>query len=104
MVAPVTDVCPGIVGFGNFPVDALARDPIWIVSIHGGGVQEGADHAFDIFRVRIRQCFPVLENVAPIAFISQLQRAIRFFDIDGKTIPRAAGVAMSATEGEGRYA
>ena len=70
MVAPIADVRPGIMGFGKLPIDALARDAVRVVSIDGSGIQESADHAFDIFRIGIGKCFPVLKNISPVAFIA----------------------------------
>jgi hypothetical protein len=102
VIAPVPDVCPGIVRFGLFPIQARAGNAIGIVAICGRGVQKHADHVFNIFRVGTGQRFPVLENVTPIAFVIEPLGSIRVFDLDRKPIPRTAWIAMSAAEGEGQ--
>ena len=98
MVTPVANIRPGIIWFRNFPINTLTGNSIGVVSICCGGIQKSTDHAFDIFRVGISKRFPVLENIAPVSFVPQLQRTILFFDIDRKSIPGSAGIAMPPAE------
>ena len=100
VIAPVADIRPGIARLGNLPIDPVVGDAVGVVAIDGGGIQEGADHALDIFGVRIGQRFPVLEDIAPVALVIQLLRAVRLLDVDRKAVPRPAGVAVPAAEGQ----
>src|SRR6476620_9419783 len=98
VVTPVADVCPGVMWFGEFPIDPLTRNSIRVIPICRSRIQKSADHAFDIFRIGIGESLPILEDITPVAFVAQFQRSIRFLDIDHKTIPWSAGIAMPATE------
>ena len=98
MVTPIADVCPRVMRFGELPFDPLTRNSIWVVSVGCGRVQERSDHAFDIFRVGISKRFPVLENVAPVALIVELARAVGLLHVDGKTIPGPARIAVTAAK------
>ncbi len=100
MIAPVSDIRPGVTRIRDFPIDTLLADPVGVVAIRRGGIQEGADHAFDKFRIRPGQRFPVLEDIPPVAFIIQLSGTIGVLDVDRKTIPGTAGIAMPAAEGQ----
>ncbi len=51
MVAPVTDVRPGVIGFWHFPVDPVVGDAIRVVPISGCGVQKHSDHVLNILRI-----------------------------------------------------
>lgn len=102
MVAPVTDVGPGIIGLDGFPVEAILGHPVGIVTIEGGGIEEFVHHALHEARVRMRQGFPVLEDVPPVALIVQYLRAIYLTaGIDGEFVPGAAGVTVTAAELQG---
>jgi len=102
VVAPVADVGPGVVGFDGFPVEAVFGDPVGIVSVEGGGVQELENHSVDESGIGMGQGLPVLEEVPPVPLIVEDFGAIGFvLDVYGKIVPGAAGVAMAAAEFEG---
>ena len=66
VIAPVTNVGPGVVGLNRFPLKAILEDAVGVVPVEGGGVEELENHALDEFRVGVDQGFPVLEDVAPV--------------------------------------
>ena len=76
MIAPVANVAPRVVGLRNFPIDAFSSDPIRIEAIKRGGVDELQNEMIHPARVRQPQCFPVLENVTPVALVRQTTRTI----------------------------
>ncbi len=88
-----------LVFFDRLPVEAVFNDPVGVVAVEGTRVQELEDHAFHELRIAVCECFPVLENIAPVALVVQDLRAVFFVvGVDGELIPRAAGVAVAAAE------
>ena len=100
MIAPVADVAPGVVRFGNFPVDAFAGDAIGIEPIGRRGVEELGDDVFAPGGVGEQQGFPVLEDVSPVAFVGQSSSAIGLGDSDVECIPGSTGITVAAAEPE----
>ncbi len=100
VVAPITDIRPGVIGGGDFPFDAIAGDPVGVIAVHGGGIQEFADHLLDKLRIRPGQRLPVLENIPPVALVIQFLRSVRLFEIDREAVPGTAGVAVPAAKGQ----
>ena len=100
MVAPVSDERPWIVWLDYFPVDAITRDAIGIISVDGGGIDEFGDHGVDIARERKRKGLPVLEDISPVSLIVAAFASVVFANLDRELVPWAARVAMSATKGD----
>ena len=99
VVPPVADVGPGIVGLNRFPFETIFEDAVGVVAVERGGVEELENHAFDELGVGVHQGFPVLEDVAPVALVVQNFRTGLFVaQVDGKAVPRTAGVAVPAAE------
>ena len=67
VVAPVTEVGPGVVGFGDFPIHAFGGDAVGVVAVGAGGIEEGGEHARKGGGETQAEGFPVLEDVAPVA-------------------------------------
>ena len=102
VISPVADIAPGVVGLLDFPVDTLLGDAIRIVSIHRRCVDELGDHVLDEFRIAEGQRFPVLKDVAPVAFVGEQPVAELVLELDGKAVPGAARVAVAAAECNGK--
>ena len=100
MIAPVTDVGPGILGLGLFPVDALTSDPIGVVAIRRTGVHELRDHVLGKAGNRGTQCLPVLENIPPVPLVVENFVAVVVFHFDREPIPRSRWVTVTPTEGQ----
>ena len=100
VVAPVADVAPGVCLVFHFPVDAVAADAVGVVAIGCHGAQEHRHHRSRITRFAGQQGFPVLEDVAPVAFIADETPAVLAAHPDGEAVPRAAGVAVAPAEGQ----
>ena len=100
VVAPVADVRPRVVGLGDFPLDPVAGDPVRVVAVGGGGVEERRHHALDVVGEGVRERFPVLEDVAPVALVVEPRSAVGVADLDREAVPGPARVAVSAAEGE----
>ncbi len=98
VIAPVADVAPGIVGLFDFPVDAFFGNPIGVVAVHRGSVDEFRDDALDKLRVTEGECFPVLENIAPVAFVGKQLVAVIVPEFDGELIPWPTWISVAATE------
>ena len=100
VIAPVTDVTPRVMRVFDFPINARARDAIRIVAVRRGGVEENGEHGFEAERITLREAFPVLKNVAPVALII-VDRVPRFIArADGETIPRTARITVATAESE----
>ena len=104
VVAPVADVAPGVVVLDDLPVDAVAADAIGVVAVGRHRAEEGFDHRPDIGRVAGDQCFPVLENVAPVALVVDDTRPGRIAHADRELVPRPARVTVAAAEGQRQIA
>ena len=70
VVAPVADVRPRVLRLYHLPVYALGGNLIGVVAVNGSGVEELRDDTVRIERVRQGERLPVLEDVAPVALIS----------------------------------
>ena len=103
VVAPVADVAPGIVRVLRLPVDAGTRDAVRVVAVRGRGVEEDADEAAQEARVADAESLPVLEDVAPVALVA-VDQPVLVVDPDGVPVPRPAGIAVAAAEGDGQVA
>ena len=98
VIAPVTDVAPRVVRVFDLPINTRARDAIRIVTIRRRSVQKDGDHGFETERITLREAFPVLKNVAPVALII-VKRLPRFIACaDGETIPRTTRVAVATAK------
>ena len=84
VVAPVADVRPRVLGLYHFPVYALRGNLIGVVAINSGGVEELRDDTVRIERIGQGECLPVLEDVAPVALISNDTLAFGVIDTDVK--------------------
>ena len=100
MIAPVADVTPWVTCIEDFPVDTRSGDPVRIVAICGGGIEENGNHRPEAGRVAVRQAFPVLKNVAPISSVVEERESGSILGMDFETIPRAAWVTVAPTEAE----
>src|SRR5258708_24066646 len=98
VVAPIADIGPRVIRVGTLPVDAVARDTIRVIAVNRGRTQERGDHALNELWKGIRECLPVLEDVARVARVVKLASSIRLSHIDGKLVPRAAWIAMPPAE------
>ena len=98
MVAPITDVAPRVVRFLDFPVDAFFGNSIGVVAIDRRRVHELGDNAFSESGIAERQCFPVLKDIAPVAFIGQKPVAIFVLEPDRELVPWTAGISVAATK------
>ena len=79
VIAPVTNMGPGIGGINDLPINAVAGDAIGIVAIGGGGIGELANHARRVAGEGKREGFPILEDVAPVALVIQNPRPVPDF-------------------------
>ena len=100
VIAPVSDMCPGVGWIDDLPINAVPGDAIRVVAIGGGGVGELADHAGRVAREGKREGLPVLEDVTPVALVIQNPCPVRIFRGDGESIPGAAGIAVPPAEGQ----
>ena len=100
VVAPVADVRPRVLGLYHLPVYALGGNLIGVVAVNGSGVEKLRDDTVRIERVRQGERLPVLEDVAPVALISNDTLAFGVIDTDVKQVPRARRVAVAAGEGQ----
>ena len=100
VVAPVADVRPRVLGLYHLPVYALGGYLIGVVAVNGGGVEELRDDTVRIERIGQGERLPVLEDVAPVALISNDTLAFGVIDTDVKQVPRARRVAVAAGEGQ----
>ena len=100
MVGPVSNIGPRVIRFGHLPLYPFPSHPVGVISIGRAGVHEGCDHALDVFRIGISQCFPVLEKVTPVPLVIQAQAAILILEIDGELVPWTAGIAVPAAESQ----
>ena len=100
VVAPVADVRPRVLRLYHLPVYALVGNLIGVVAVNGSGVEELRDDTVCIERVRQGERLPVLEDVAPVALISNDTLAFGVIDTDVKQVPRARRVAVAAGEGQ----
>ena len=100
VVAPVADVRPRVLRLYHLPVYALGGNLIGVVAINGGGVEELRDDTVRIERIGQGERLPVLEDVAPVALISNDTLAFGVVDTDVKQVPRARRVAVAAGEGQ----
>jgi hypothetical protein len=100
VIAPVPDERPGVVRVLHLPLETSARDPVGVVPVGRGGVEELGDHARDQARERRRQRLPVLEQVTPVALVIEHRLAGGVADGDLEVIPRPAGIAVAAAEGQ----
>ena len=98
MVAPIADVRPRIIGIDNLPINTFGGDAVRVVAIRRGCVEELGDDSVDVIGIRGRQSFPVLEDVTPVALISDERFAFFVLDTDIEAVPRPRGIAMSARE------
>ena len=86
--------------FDHLPVDAVAGDTIRVISIDRRGVDELRDHARQEGRKTAGQCFPVLEDIAPVACVVQGISSVVVAQDDGELVPWATRVTVAATEPE----
>ncbi len=98
VIAPVADPTPGVLGFGNLPVDPVAGDPVGVESVGGRGVDELGDDRRQIPGEAATQRLPVLEDVAPVALIAEQRLAIGISDPDREVIPRSARITVASRE------
>ncbi len=98
VIPPVADIAPGIIGRGSFPVHPIAVDPVGIEAVHGGGVDELGDHVGQKSGESRGQGLPVLEDVPPVALVTQDRVTRMVAHADGKVVPGPAGVAMATAE------
>ena len=97
VVAPVAEVGPAA-RLGNLPVHPLARHAVRVVPVQRRCVQELRDHRRRIAGEAVRQHFPVLEDVAPVAFVGRARGLGP--GADEEAIPGPARIAMAAAERE----
>ena len=69
MVSPITDIGPGILRLDHLPVNPILGDPVMVVAVCYGGIQEFVDHAVYILGIGMGQGFPVLEDIPPVSLI-----------------------------------
>ena len=100
VVVPVPDVRPRVAGLRDLPVDARARDPVGVVAVRRGRVEEHGHHRLDVLRERPGERLPVLEDVAPVALELEQRIAGRVPQRDPELVPRAARIAVPAAERE----
>ncbi len=101
MIAPISDIRPGVVGFDGFPVKAVFGHSIGIIAVKSARIQEFEYHAFDKIGVGMSKRFPILKNIAPVSFVIQDFRAVFFIaHIDREPVPGPAGIAVPAAEPE----
>src|SRR5437870_12470357 len=98
MVAPVADVAPRILGVANLPVDAVTSDAIRVVAVGRRGVKEHCDHLVNIAGKTLSQTLPVLENIAPVALIGVKRATLFVLDVNLKSVPWPAWIAVATTE------
>ena len=98
VVSPVTDVGPRVMRFDHLPVDAVAGDTIRVITIDRRGVDELRDHARQEGRKTAGQCFPVLEDITPVACVVQGISSVVVAQDDGELVPWATRVTVAATE------
>ena len=98
VVPPVAEVRPRLIGVGGLPVVPVLGDAIGVVAVGRRGVDEPADHAFQILGKGKAQSFPVLEDVAPVSLVVQHLRTVSVLDVDRELVPGPAGVAVSTAE------
>ena len=84
MVAPVADVRPRVLRLYHLPVYALGGNLIGVVAVNGGGVEELRDDTVCIERIGQGERLPVLEDVAPVALISNDTLSFGVIDTDVK--------------------
>ena len=89
VIAPVTDVRPGVFGFRTFPVDAVPGNPIGVIAVRRAGVDKLGDHSRAEQGQGCRQRLPVLKNIPPVALVIQQSVARLVPDPDCKAVPGA---------------
>ena len=104
VVAPVADVAPRVVLLDDFPIDPVAADPVGVVAIGGHGAEKDFDHRAHVLGLARDQRFPVLEDVAPVAFVVDDPPPARIPCADRELVPRSAWVAMASAEGQRQVA
>src|SRR6266446_9145993 len=95
MVAPISDMTPWILGVADLPVNAVARDAIWVVAIRGRSIEKHADHLFEPGGIALRQALPILEDVAPVALIGEKRTASFVLNVNIESVPGPARIAVT---------
>src|ERR1700722_10896957 len=98
MVAPITDMAPGILGIADLPIHAIASDAVRVVTVGRRGVEKHTDHLLEPGGITLREALPVLEDIAPVALVGVKRAALFVLDVDIESIPGPARIAMAATE------
>ena len=99
VVAPVAERRPVALP-GHLPVDAVVADPVGVVAVHRGGVQELGQERRGVAGEAVHQRQPVLEDVAPVALVREEPVAGRGSVADLEAVPGAARIAVAAAERE----
>ncbi len=100
VISPVPDVAPRVGGIGHLPVDAACGDPVGVVALDRGGIEELRDDVDEVGGRRLEERFPVLEDVAPVALVRQQRIAPIVAYVDREPVPGAARVAVASREAE----
>ncbi len=66
MIAPVTDIGPGVIWLRPLPIHPISRNAIRVVTVRSRGTHKLADNMFYVAGGRGGQCFPILKDVTPI--------------------------------------
>ncbi len=100
MVAPIADVAPRILGVADLPVNAVARDPVGVVTVCRRSIKEYMNHLSEPGGIALREALPILENVTPVALIGVKRTALFVLDVDVESIPGTARVAVATAEAQ----
>ena len=98
MVSPVADIRPRVLGFNHFVVNAFVRDAVGVISVRGSGIEELSDDMIDEQGIGIGQCFPVLEDIAPVALVGHDGLTVFVLHAYVEEVPRSGGVTVTTAE------
>src|SRR6056300_470352 len=99
MIAPIANVRPRVVRLNSFPIKTVFGNAVRVITVKGGCIQELVYHALDELGVGMRQCLPVLKNIAPVSLVIEDFRTVLFISrVDGKLVPRTAWITMTTAK------
>ena len=87
MVSPIADVRPRVLRFDHFPVEALIRNAVGIIPVRSGRIEELRNDMINIERIGVRESFPVLEDIPPVALVSHYGLPVLVLHMDCEHIP-----------------
>ena len=100
MSSPITDVRPGVFGFDHFPLEAFIRDTVGVITVCRGRVEELGNDMIRIERIAVRECLPVLEDIAPVALIAYHRLTFLILHADREQVPGSRRITVTTTERE----